>query len=271
MTMTVAEPPIVAAGVEVVPHYEAIALIRRGHRLDVYDAWSVQRGARCVVKVVRPDRLKEAHTQRLLRREGQLLTTLGHPHLVRAYEVVEVPQVAVVLETLTGPSLSAVLDARHRLIPRDVVLLGAQLASALAYLHGHGWVHGDVTAGNIILEGGSAKLLDLSLSGPPGPVRAGSGTRGYRSPEQSAGTQQSAATDVWSLGAVLHEALTGRTPDDQGRLSVRDRLAAARRRTGVSTTMTQLIGNCLREEIAERIPLADLRTTLDRLAAVREL
>ncbi len=264
------EPPFVAAGSEVVPGYVVIALLRRGNRLDVYDTWSTRRAARCVVKIVRPDRLTEAHTHRLLRREGQLLAELGHPHLVRAYEVVEVPQVAVVLETLTGPSLGTVLDERRVLIPNDVVLLGAQVASGLAYLHRHGCVHGDVTTNNIVLEGSMAKLLDLSLSGPPGPVRAGSGTRGYRSPEQAAGTHQSPATDVWGLGAVLHHALTGRTHDDTDPPSLSERVDAARRRFGLRATVMTVITACLEERAEDRMPMAQVAATLDGLAALQE-
>lgn len=144
-----ASPP----GDDVVPGYEGIEHLSRGHRLDVYDVWSAVHDARCVVKVVRPDRLREKRTTEQLLEEGRLLRDLAHPHLVRAYAVLERPRAAVVMETLTGDSLASLLDQRTRLRPGDVAILGAQVASALRYLHAHGWVHCDVTAGNVIAEG----------------------------------------------------------------------------------------------------------------------
>lgn len=263
------EPPIVATGDHVVPGCEVIAHLRRGHRLDVYDAWSERIQARCIVKVVRPDRIAESHTSRLLRREGDLLRDLAHPHLVRAYEVIEHPQVAVIMETLTGPDLGAVLDDRSRLIPTDVALLGAQVASALRYLHAHDCIHGDVTPGNIILEGGVAKLFDLSLSGPVGPVRAGAGTRGYRSPEQTQGRIQSPATDVWGLGAVLHCALTGRL-HDASPTGVRERVRAVRQGRGLAARLHVVIARCLAVAPEDRASLAETAAALGTLVALRE-
>ncbi len=264
-----AEPPIVAAGDDVVPGYEVIAHLRRGHRLDVYDAWSSRIEARCIVKVVRPDRITEAHTARLLQREGRILHELAHPHLVRAYEIVEEPQVAVAMETLTGPNLGAVLDERRRLGPMDVALLGAQIASALRFLHQHDCVHGDVTPGNIILEAGTAKLIDLSLSGPPGPVRAGSGTRGYRAPEQARGDRQTPATDVWGLGAVLFCALTGHTHDDMPP-RLREPVQALRRRLGRRARLLRIIGSCLREAPEKRASLAEVSVAFAAMVPLKE-
>lgn len=179
------EPPLVPRGQQLVPGYEVVAHLRRGNRLDVYDTWSSEREVRCIVKLVRPDRVAEPHTEVYLRREGELLRDLAHPHLVRVYELVEEPQLAVVMETLTGPSLSDVIEERGRLTAADVALLGLQLASALRYLHRQDCVHGDVSPGNVVLQGGTAKLIDLSLAGPAGRISAGTGTAGYRSPSSS--------------------------------------------------------------------------------------
>lgn len=265
-----AEPEVLAPGDGLLPGHTVVSHVRRGNRLDVYDVWSTERQARCIVKVVRPDRVEERHTGILLRREGELLRDLAHPHLVRAYDVVESPRVAVVMETLTGPSLGQVLDDRGRLAVQDVALLGVQTASALRYLHRHGWVHGDVTPGNLVLESGTVKVIDLSLSGPPGPVRRGSGTRGYRSPEQTAGADQSPATDVWGLGAVLHHAMTGATHDERPRTRwVSPR--TVRGRFGNRSVLMSLVRECLRTEPGQRVTLAEVSTTLERIVDVREV
>lgn len=254
------EPPTVAPGVELVPGYQVVAHLRRGRRLDVYDAWSTHRQARCVVKLVRPDRVAEPHTAVFLRREGELLRDLAHPHLVRVYELVEEPQLAVVMETLTGPSLADAIDERGRLHPTDVALIGAQLASALRYLHLHGCIHGDVTPGNILLEGGTTKLIDLSLSEPPGPLRPGTGTSGYQAPEQVDGGEQTAATDVFGLGAVLLEALTGYTYDEPAPRWPRDVVLRARqlRIRGQLRLVRQVIDGCMRPDPGDRLTLTEV-------------
>ena len=133
-----------------------------------------------------------------------------HPHIVRAYELRNEPEPCLIMETITGESVSHLLE-RHGgpLDPSDVALLGLHVGSALRYLHGHGVLHLDVKPGNVIAEAGRAKLIDLSLARPPGPGVEGAGTWSYLAPEQARGDVLSAATDVWGLGAVLFEAARG--------------------------------------------------------------
>ncbi len=258
------EPPPVPRGQELLPGYEVVAHLRRGHRLDVYDTWSTDRQARCIVKLVRPDRVTEPHTGVYLRREGELLRDLAHPHLVRVYELVEEPRLAVVMETLTGLSLSDILEERGRLAAADVAMLGLQLASALRYLHRHGCVHGDVSPGNVVLQDGRAKLIDLSLAGPAGPISAGTGTAGYRSPEQVHGGEQTAATDVWGMGSVLLEALTG-YPSDEPPTGFAAGVLRWRRRSPTARTYRRVLAvveGCMRDAQADRLSLAEVHVGL---------
>jgi serine/threonine protein kinase len=192
------------------PGYEMLALLRRGHDLDVYDAWSEERAARCVVKVVRPDRLdREGPRQRLLA-EGRLLLSLTHPHIVRAYEVIEDPVPMVVMETLAGETLGHMIEVREaELTTPELAQLGLHLSSAIRYLHRHDVLHLDLKPSNVIAECGRAKLIDLSVARPPGPAHPGIGTHWYMSPEQARGGDLGAAADVWGIGAVLFEAATG--------------------------------------------------------------
>ena len=271
------EPPVVAPGEEVVPGYEVVAHLRRGRRLDVYDVWSTHRAARCVVKVVRPDRLDERHPPNRLRYEGRVLRDLAHPHLVRVYEVLEEPQVAVVMETLTGPTVEDLLDRNGRLDPFDVARLAAQAAAGLHYLHQHGCVHADVTAGNLVLEAGMVKILDLSLAGPVGRIPRSCGTAGYQAPEQLLGGRRTPATDAWGLGTVIGAALLGRTPGS--RLALPGRvLSAARERTTrgsgarglLRTRLLDLTDQCRRPEPGDRITFEEMLTTLGALIDLRE-
>jgi eukaryotic-like serine/threonine-protein kinase len=199
-----------AAGVEPAPGYRTIELLRRGRDLDVYDVWSQDRACRCVIKSVRPDRLgREGPRERLLA-EGRLLQRLTHPHIVRAYEVIEEPVPMVVMETLAGETLGHMIEVREvELSAAELAQLGLHLCSAIRYLHGHGMLHLDLKPSNVIAECGRAKLIDLSVARPPGPAHAGIGTHYYLSPEQARGGELGPAADVWGIGAVLFEAATG--------------------------------------------------------------
>jgi serine/threonine protein kinase len=192
------------------PGYDTLELLRRGRDLDVYDVWSQERACRCVIKTVRPDRLhREAPARRLLA-EGRLLHRLTHPHIVRVYEVIEEPVPMVVMETLTGETLGHMIEVRDvKLSASEVAHLGLHLASAVRYLHAHGWLHLDLKPSNVIAECGRAKLIDLSVARPPGPAHRGVGTFYYMAPEQARGGDLGPAADVWGLGAVLFEAATG--------------------------------------------------------------
>jgi eukaryotic-like serine/threonine-protein kinase len=191
------------------PGYRTIELLRRGRDLDVYDVWSEERACRCVIKAVRPDRLDGNGARERLLQEGRLLQRLTHPHIVRAYEVIEGPVPMVVMETLAGETLGHMLDREAELSVPELAQLGLHLCSAIRYLHGHGILHLDLKPSNVIAECGRAKLIDLSVARPPGPAHAGIGTHYYLSPEQARGGDLGPAADVWGIGVVLFEAATG--------------------------------------------------------------
>jgi serine/threonine protein kinase len=197
-------------GTVIAPGYEVIEHLSRGRRLDVYDAWSEERGCRCVIKALRPERAHEPAARELLIREGRLLERLGHPHLVRGYETLLDPAPMIVLETLGGQTLAHMIEEEEReLGPAELGHLGLHLGSAVRYLHRNGFLHLDLKPSNIVADGGRAKLIDLSLARPPGPAPAGVGTWCYMAPEQARGGELGAAADVWGIGVVLFEAVTG--------------------------------------------------------------
>jgi serine/threonine protein kinase len=195
-------------GSAIAPGYEVIEHLSRGRRLDVYDAWSAERGCRCVIKAVRPERASEEEPRRMLLREGRLLERLSHPHLVRGYETLEAPGPLVVLETLAGQTLEHAIEEGEELSPVALAHLGLHLGTAMRYLHAHGFLHLDLKPSNVVAEAGRAKVIDLSLARPPGPAPAGIGTWCYLAPEQATGGELGPAADVWGIGAVLFEAAT---------------------------------------------------------------
>jgi serine/threonine protein kinase len=254
---TTVEPAVVPVGDEVLPGYRVESLLARGGRVDTYDVTSVERDCRAVVKVVRPDRLEEQHVREGLLTEGALLTTLAHPHLVRGYEVVVAPRPALVLETLPGATLAALIDDR-RLGVTDAAMLGRQLGSVLGYMHRQGWVHLDVKPDNVVVQEGRAVLIDLGLATRPGHIERGMGNDGYAAPEQDAGGTVSPATDVWGLAATLVECVTGAAPGRSPDL------------TRVPARLRPLVTDCLRGEPANRPGLDEVCARLDALLAEPE-
>jgi eukaryotic-like serine/threonine-protein kinase len=257
VSVTVVDLPALAPGDELAPGLEVVEHISRNQVLDVYDAWTRERDCRCVVKLLRPDSRGVERRERRLRYEGELLMRLRHPHLVGAYELVDDPQTMIVLETVTGLTLDALLEDLPRRLPlHDVLGLGVQLCSAVGYLHRQGVLHLDVKPGNIVCpETGQIKLIDLSLARPPGPVRAGLGTRGYRPPEQEQGGEVGPAADVWAIGAVLFEAAAGHpyseSPGD---------LRRVRRVPGEAA---EVVSSCLHPDPLARPGIAALADALD--------
>ncbi len=280
------DPPPLPPGAEVAPGCTVLDHVRRGEDFDAYDAWCGVRYSRCFVKTPRPDRLHDASVRRALVREGRLLLAASHPHLVRAYEL-HAPRggtPALVLETVPGPSLKAVLVEQRRLAGHHLGALGQHLCSAARYLHGRGHLHLDIKPSNVVIGGGVARLVDLGLSRPPGPCRAGVGTARSMAPEQARGGHVGPATDVWGIGLVLYEAATGHRPFGDGgdtwscrcgeddcswseprflQLERRAPKVRARRRLPVGVAAT--IDACLAPEPGDRPALEELDAALAEL------
>jgi serine/threonine protein kinase len=192
-----------------IPGYRLIEHLTRTNRLDTYEVWSEEHATSVVAKALRPDRRNDARAVAALRREGELLLELRHPHIVRGFDLLDGP--IVIEETLDGETLAHLIANRPEGLDADeVAWLGLHLASALQYLHRHDLLHLDVKPSNVIASAGRAILIDLSLVRPPGRYRPGIGTWSNLSPEQARGDVLTAAADVFGLGTVLYEAVTGR-------------------------------------------------------------
>ncbi|WP_326846674.1 serine/threonine-protein kinase [Streptomyces kaniharaensis] len=258
-----AQQPI-AAGTFVAPGYQVLAHLCRTGWLDLYDAWSEERDCRCVVKVIRPDRLRDRRLRERLLREGRWLTEFTHPHLVRGYGTGERPQPYAVLETLTGETLAHLIDRRaRRPAATDVALLGLHLCSAVHYLHGRGLLHLDMKPSNVVIDCRRAKVLDLSIARPPGPAKPGIGTDGYLAPEQAHGGPLTEAADVWGIGITLYEAATGDVPYDGP--SPDGPAPPVTRRRRLPQPLAAAIDACLRTAPDTRPSVPELAERLDAL------
>jgi eukaryotic-like serine/threonine-protein kinase len=160
-------------------------------------------------------------------REARLAARLAHPNVVRVYDVGvdDDGRPFIAMEYVDGETLAAVLLHRGPLPPREVAELGIQACRALAAAHDAGLVHRDVKPQNLLLRSdGVLKLGDFGVAvGLEGTrlTLAGTvlGTAAYLAPEQARGEEVTAAADVYGLGAVLYELLTGRPPRNPATLA----------------------------------------------------
>jgi hypothetical protein len=206
-----AAEPVVAP--PVVPGYTMQELLGRGGSGEVWRAVPRRGGPPVAIKV-----LVEGDPQRQAR-EAALLGELDHPHLVRLVEVVHqprrggAPRVALVLDLLEGGSLGALLAVRGRLSAGEVVTVCAPVAAALAHVHAHGVVHGDLSPGNVVFTAeGRPVLTDLGVGRVIGETAAAEVTPAYVDPAVARGGAPGPASDVFGVAAAAFHALTGIAP-----------------------------------------------------------
>ena len=245
--------------------------LSRNEVMDVYDVWDERRYCRCVAKLLRPDREDVDRDRKRLLREGRMLLGFTHPHIVRAYELRETPALMLLLEALSGETVSHLIDTRSRRIGVDeLAILGLQVGSAVRHVHAAGWLHLDLKPSNVIIDAGFAKLIDFSLARAPGNHRAGIGTRPYLAPEQAAGGALGAAADVWGLGSLLFETATGmtpfETPDDDSYPQLVDRAPPVRTLCRLPAALSAVIDACLEIEAAGRPSIEEVLEALEEFA-----
>jgi HAMP domain-containing protein len=206
-----------------VGRYQLVEKIGEGAMAEVWRAYDPSIDRVLAIKILRAEFGKtEEYANRFLR-EAKAAGALAHPSIVTIYDVGVAdgfPYIAMAL--LDGEPLDQVLAKQGKLSPDRVLAIAAQLASALSYAHLSGVVHRDVKPSNIMLsaDGRSAKLLDFGIArvaeahgvGEQVKTQFGQvlGTPRYMSPEQAMGRDLDGRSDLFSVGAVLYEAIVGK-------------------------------------------------------------
>jgi serine/threonine-protein kinase len=212
----------------VIAGYRLVSLIGRGGMGVVYEGVQLTLDRPVALKLIDPARVDDEDLRRRFVRESHVAAALEHPHVIPVYEAREDDGLLfIAMRLVRGPSLADVLLAQAPLPPARAATLVAQIASALGSAHARGLVHRDVKPANILLhEGEHAYLTDFGITfemSGDGLTAAGEriGTVDYMSPEQCRGEAVGPASDIYSLGCVLCEALTGRVPFAAGNEAMR--------------------------------------------------
>jgi hypothetical protein len=185
----------------------------------VYRAVDETLGRQVAVKVLRRELAHDPTFLERFRREARAAAGLSHPGVAGVYDYGELGgQPFIVMELVEGETLAERLAAGGRLPWREAFAIGEQVAAALAAAHAHGLVHRDVKPANILLgRDGRAKVTDFGIAQAAQTAtltRTGMvlGSANYVAPEQAKGGHVGPAADLYSLGCVLFEAVTGETP-----------------------------------------------------------
>jgi hypothetical protein len=197
--------------------YHLVRRIAAGGMADVYAADDIVDGRPAAIKILPHTRDPESISR--FQREAEAAVDLAHPHIVRTYDWgAHDGTHYIAMEYIPGPTLKQLID-EHGALPEDRALeLAAQLADALGFAHRRHVIHRDVKPHNVLLDSeGNAKLADFGIALVAGSIqltrtRSVLGTAQYLSPEQARGSDLDERTDLYSLGVVLFEMLTGRVP-----------------------------------------------------------
>jgi eukaryotic-like serine/threonine-protein kinase len=199
--------------------YRLFEVLGSGGMATVWRAEDTVLGRPVAVKVLRPDLAAEAGFVDRFRREARHAASLVHPTLVTVFDSgVDGGAVFIVMELVAGRTLRTVLDESGPIDPDEAVRIAAAICEGLEVAHSAGIVHRDIKPANVLLTpGGGVKVFDFGIARADGSeslTLTGKvlGTVAYLAPEQARGEQVGPAADVYALGCVLFEMLTGEPP-----------------------------------------------------------
>ena len=201
--------------------YEITELIGEGGMADVYRATDVVENRTVAVKILKKEFAENEEFLRRFRNESKAIAVLSHPNIVRIFDVGFSDRIQwIAMEYIDGITLNEYMEQQGALDWRDAVHFILQILRALQQAHSKGIVHRDIKPQNIMmLQDGTIKVMDFGIAkfaredGKTGTDKA-IGTVHYISPEQARGAATDAKSDLYSVGVMLYEMLTGKKPFD---------------------------------------------------------
>lgn len=199
--------------------YEIGEAIGQGGMAKVFRATDTTLGRTVAIKVLAPQFARDPDFVARFRREAQAAASLNHPNVVGVYDSGEQEgNYYIVMEYVKGRTLAEVLAQDGRLMPERAIEITEAVCDALTFSHAENIVHRDIKPGNIMITpNGAVKVMDFGIARATSQETVAQtvavmGTASYLSPEQAQGDPTDARTDIYSLGVVLYEMLTGGPP-----------------------------------------------------------
>lgn len=201
-------------------HYEILEVVGKGAFGTVLRAFDEKLERVVAIKVLAPEMAATSPARKRFLREARTSAAVRHENVVAIYAVEDEPTPHLVMEFIPGKTLQQRLDEQGPLDLGDVLSLGKQIADGLAAAHAEGLIHRDIKPGNILLEGGMderVKITDFGLArtaDDASMTQSGvvAGTPMYMAPEQALGHKLDQRADLFSLGSVLYQMISGRAP-----------------------------------------------------------
>jgi serine/threonine protein kinase/Tol biopolymer transport system component len=268
-----------------VSHYRILERLGGGGMGVVYKALDLRLDRPVALKFLTSQRGAEAEQRRRFVREARAASVLDHPNICTIYEIDDAGDgsLFIAMALCEGETLRDRMS-RGPLRVEEAVEIAQQIAAGLVRAHERGIVHRDVKPSNVMLSPrGQVKLVDFGIAQLADQSRltlAGTamGTAGYMSPEQLDGEPVDPRTDVWSLGVVIHEMVTGRPPfglnETEAMRSILEHHppTMSSRRSGVPQALERIVARALEKRPANRYPgMEAMRAELQKLAAALDL
>ena len=199
--------------------YEILQVLGEGGMAFVYKARDTQLERFVAIKTLKPNYVNQETFVDRFKREAKTAANLNHPNIVQIFDWGIEEEPYFVMEYIEGETLTSIISKNKTISLSDILFIGAQVSSGLHAAHQKGLVHRDIKPGNIMITpDGKVKVTDfgiVSLQNEESDItKTGSvlGTASYISPEQAQGKPVSIESDLYSLGTVLYELITGKTP-----------------------------------------------------------
>jgi eukaryotic-like serine/threonine-protein kinase len=201
-------------------HYRIDGLVARSGMASIFRGTDVRNGAQVAIKVPHPEVESDPVTYDRFHREQDIGQKMDHPAVMKVMADPDRSQVYMVMEWVNGRLLREILRELRKLPPERAVRIALGIADALEYIHTHGVVHRDLKPENIMVDPEDhVKLIDFGIAGQEGARRLTfsklsqlMGTPDYISPEQVKGKRGDGRSDIYALGVMLYEMLTGEVP-----------------------------------------------------------
>jgi eukaryotic-like serine/threonine-protein kinase len=203
-------------------YFRIEAFVVRTCMTSIYRATDLRTGQLVAIKIPHPELECDPAFYSRFQREMAIGKKLHHPGVVQVLDSAEMDQLCIVMEWVEGKFLREILTKEGQLSVKRATRIAINVCEALDYIHGLGVVHRDLKPENIMIgESDAIKLIDFGISASEGMRRLtfskfsnAMGTPDYISPEQIKRKRTDGRSDVYALGVILHEMLTGRTPFD---------------------------------------------------------